>query len=318
MAGKLLDYPLDTVKVLLQTEGGSTGSTTTSSNSGGGGATPRYRGAWHCLTHTVETQGGVASLYRGLSAPLLGSMAENAVLFWAYGNCKQVAVALASGGDLPLMAAKYDEDHLQDDDLTLWQLSLAGAGAGLVAATVLTPVELVKCRMQVQNNLQGGSSGGTGGGGRFVRYAGPMDVLTRTIREEGIVRGLYRGHSSTLLREIPGNFVWYGTYEAVCRSMLPVGGSKKDLSMATHLLGGAAAGVGYWTAFYPADTVKSMIQTHPDHAGKGFVEMFQTILRTDGVRGLYRGWGITAARAAPAHAAIFAVYEKTMQLLGGQ
>ena len=49
--------------------------------------------------------------------------------------------------------------------------------------------------------------------------------------------------------------------------------------------------------------------------GKGFAETFMSIYKTEGVRGLYRGWGVTAARAAPAHAAIFAVYEYTMKLL---
>jgi hypothetical protein len=78
---------------------------------------------------------------------------------------------------------------------------------------------------------------------------------------------------------------------------------------------GAGAGVAYWTAFYPADTVKSLVQTHPDYIGRGFIESFQKIVRTEGYRGLYKGWGITAARAAPAHATIFASYEYTMKLL---
>jgi hypothetical protein len=97
--------------------------------------------------------------------------------------------------------------------------------------------------------------------------------------------------------------------------MIPEGGTKHDLGTSSHLLGGALAGVGYWTAFYPADTVKSLIQTHPDHSGKGFVETFNNILQKEGIRGLYRGWGITALRAAPAHAAIFAVYEQTLKLM---
>ena len=142
-----------------------------------------------------------------------------------------------------------------------------------------------------------------------------VDVIVQTVKTEGIARGLYRGHASTLLREIPGNFVWYGTYEGVCKLMILEGGSKADLGPSAHLLGGALAGVGYWTAFYPADTVKSLIQVHPDHSGKGFVETFRHIFEKEGVRGLYRGWGVTAARAAPAHAAIFAVYEQSLKLM---
>ena len=81
-------------------------------------------------------------------------------------------------------------------------------------------------------------------------------------------------------------------------------------------LPGACAGVGYWTAFYPADTIKSMQQTRPDLKSKGFIDVFTTVFQESGIRGLYRGWGITALRAAPSHAAIFAIYEYTLKLLG--
>ena len=84
--------------------------------------------------------------------------------------------------------------------------------------------------------------------------SGPIDVIVQTLKSEGLAKGLYRGNTATLLREIPGNFCWYGTYEGVCKLMTPEGGTKKDLGPPAHLLGGAAAGVMYWTAFYPAGT----------------------------------------------------------------
>ena len=127
--GKLFDYPFDTVKVLLQTQDvvGYKG--------------PKYTGAFHCLKHTVET-GGVKSLYKGISSPLLGSMAENAVLFLSYGVFKGWL-----GGQ---------EAAARGEDLSLFRLSLAGAGAGAIVPCVLTPVELVKCRLQVQNSINTG------------------------------------------------------------------------------------------------------------------------------------------------------------------
>lgn len=281
--GKLLDYPLDTVKVLLQTQ-----HVGKSSASVAEGAVV-YRGAWHCLKHTITTK-GVRGLYNGISSPLLGSIAENGLLFFAYNNCK------AALGEVP-----------GGPELSLFQLSLAGAGAGCVVPFVLTPVELVKCRLQVQNASKAAG---------FRQYKGPIDVVVQTLKTEGVWNGLYRGNLSTLLREVPGNFCWYGVYEGVCKLMIPEGGTKADLGPSAYLLGGASAGVAYWTAFYPADTVKSYIQTNPNHGGKGFIETFQSIYAKEGVRGLYRGWGVTAARAAPAHAAIFAGYEYTMKLLG--
>ena len=164
------------------------------------------------------------SLYKGITAPLVGSMAENAILFWMYGHCKKFVMtvsSMASGGTEPVWAARFEDayDHGHDDhddggdgdghDMSLLQLASAGAAAGFGAATVLTPVELVKCRMQVQNNIAGTAGAASTavtsvGSEGFVRYKSPLDVVWRTVRDEGFVKGLYRGHTSTLLREIPG------------------------------------------------------------------------------------------------------------------
>jgi hypothetical protein len=215
-AGKLLDYPFDTVKVLLQTQNigqyNAEASAATIAKSEGATGTIKvvYRGAIHCLNHTIKTQ-GFWSLYKGLSSPLLGSMAENAVLFVVYNAIKRQ------------MSAKPGEK-----DLSLLQLSIAGAGAGAVVPFVLTPFELVKCRLQVQNSASSG----------FTQYKGPIDVVVQTIKKEGITKGLYRGNGATLLREIPGNFCWYGAYEGTCMMMIPDGGTKQDLGTSAHLLGG--------------------------------------------------------------------------------
>ena len=47
-----------------------------------------------------------------------------------------------------------------------------------------------------------------------VTYKGPLDCAMQILRAEGI-QGLYRGLSSTLLRELPGNFAMFGGYECV-------------------------------------------------------------------------------------------------------
>ena len=83
--------------------------------------------------------------------------------------------------------------------------------------------------------------------------------------------------------------------------------------------------MGYWTAFYPADVVKSCIQT-----GRGienlpaprpgtpprFWDVFRHLAVQEGMGGLYKGWGITVLRAAPSNAAVFFAYEMAMQAMG--
>ena len=89
--------------------------------------------------------------------------------------------------------------------------------------------------------------------------------------------------------------------------------------MTSYMLSGGCAGIMYWSAFYPADVVKSRLQTAAANAAEGapssFPTMFKHIFRTEGIRGLYRGLGLTAARAFPSHAFLFYAYEVVFQKL---
>ncbi len=38
------------------------------------------------------------------------------------------------------------------------------------------------------------------------KYRGTVDCFLQTVQNKGIVKGLYQGQTSLLLREIPGNF----------------------------------------------------------------------------------------------------------------
>lgn len=46
----------------------------------------------------------------------------------------------------------------------------------------------------------------------------------------------------------------------------------------------------YWTAFYPADTVKSYIQTDPRFTSSSVYQVGKDIYKEHGLTGLYRGW----------------------------
>ena len=94
-----------------------------------------------------------------------------------------------------------------------------------------------------------------------------------------------------------------------------------SLAIWQQMLAGAAAGMSYNFIFYPADTIKSRMQTE-ELAGlsggprRNFWSVGKTLWRQQGARGLYRGCGITVARAAPSSAFIFAVYERLRSWFG--
>ncbi|RKP14204.1 mitochondrial carrier domain-containing protein [Piptocephalis cylindrospora] len=269
--GKLVEYPFDTVKVLLQTQ-------------------PQYRGPVHCATHLVKTS-GLFSLYRGLASPLAGSILENAILFAGYDYLKKAVGTVCGVGQSPEQAP-----------MGLSHLATSGALAGCLAAFVLTPVELVKCRLQAQSGT--------------LEAGGSLSLAIRIWKTSGI-RGLYIGHSATLLREAGGGAAWFGVYEAMCKAMLPPGCQEKDtLGPGRLMIAGAAAGMAYNAVLFPVDTIKSHVQIMAPDANKGSGGGMNRILRVarriwgqEGIRGFYRGMGITMVRSVPGSSVIFLTYE---------
>eukprot|EP00049_Salpingoeca_infusionum_P022467 m.6927 g.6927 ORF g.6927 m.6927 type:complete len:299 (-) comp5206_c0_seq1:256-1152(-) len=267
-ACKMVEFPFDTVKVLLQLD-----------------PTRYSKGAIACFKSVVR-QRGFFSLYSGLPSPLLGSMAENSVLFSSFGGASRFLSANTS-----ISEGTYQ--HL-----------FGGAFAGLCVAHVLTPVELIKCKMQAQN---------VEGAARV--YNSSFDCLIKVVKEDGIVRGLFRGHTATLLREIPGNMAWYTTYHTLKKQFTPEGGTDEDIPLMMNALAGGLSGAMYWTAFYPADTVKSLQQGTQKYANSSFITIFRDVLKNDGFKALYRGWGLTVTRAIPSNAVLFATYELVTRML---
>lgn len=284
IVGKVVEYPFDTVKVRLQSQPDH--------------LPLRYTGPLDCFKQSLA-QDGVRGLYRGVSAPLVGAAAENASLFWAYRLAQDVLKATV----LP--------ETVEGEKLPLGALVTAGAMSGCVTSVVLTPIELVKCRMQVpaQSPLDPTLRAAT---------QGPLAIISDVWRREGLA-GFWRGQLGTLLRETGGGAAWFGSYETLSlyfkkRLKNP---EKDSLPLWQQMLSGAIAGMAYNFVFFPADTIKSKIQTGEiTNVKPTFSSVGKELFKAHGIKGLYRGCGITVARSAPSSALIFTIYEYLRKTFG--
>lgn len=162
----------------------------------------------------------------------------------------------------------------------------------------------------------------------FSKLPGPIAVLTSVVRTSGL-RGLWLGHTGTLIRETGGGAAWFGTKEAVARFLLarrqrtefsgdaPQNLKKPEPHAWESAVAGASAGVAYNVALFPADTVKSAMQTEAELRPRGpgepklsFASTFRAMYKAGGWKGLYAGCGVTVARAIPSSALIFLIYDK--------
>uniref|UniRef100_A0A8H7N9D5 Uncharacterized protein n=1 Tax=Bionectria ochroleuca TaxID=29856 RepID=A0A8H7N9D5_BIOOC len=151
IVGKYIEYPFDTVKVRLQSQPDH--------------LPLRYTGPLDCFRQSLKAD-GIGGLYRGITAPLVGAAAENSCLFMfeSVGREAMFSIGWAS----------------RRDGLSLPQLYLTGAFAGAFASLALTPIELVKCKIQAP---AGGASSGQQAALR------PVAVIRSIFRHGGIMGG---------------------------------------------------------------------------------------------------------------------------------
>ncbi|KAI0313329.1 mitochondrial carrier domain-containing protein [Amylostereum chailletii] len=293
MVSKVLEHPFDLTKVRLQTQVLD--------------ATARFNGPLDCLAQTYKNE-GIRGLYRGLPAPVVGAMAENATLFLAYGEL-QNAVRAVEG--VPL-----------GQSLSLPQLAIAAAGAGAITSFVLTPVELVKCKMQVQMLIGSPLPSATSASATAMALPGPFEIIRDVLRSSGL-RGMWLGHTGTLIRETGGGAAWFSTKEFVASHLLARHSpdAPRELAAWESAVSGACAGAMFNLVLFPADTVKSTMQTEAElrpgtQGGRSFLAVGRELWRAQGLRGLYAGCGITIARSIPSSAIIFWIYDGLRQRFG--
>ncbi|KAL7529354.1 hypothetical protein ACHAXR_002919 [Thalassiosira sp. AJA248-18] len=194
---------------------------------------------------------------------------------------------------------------------------MCGAAAGTMQAFVICPMEHIKCRLQVQSNTSSCTKHG---------YKGPVDATTSIIKNHGLFRGLYRGMCVTLWRETPAFGMYFATYDTIKEQVENLLEEKDDNhpipshahAWAASALAGGISGAWTWAIIYPFDVIKTQIQTGPleRHLQKGMLTVASDIVREHGVKHMFRGLGVTLARAFPVNAIIFPVYEFILVQLG--
>jgi len=183
-----------------------------------------------------------------------------------------------------------------------------GMVAGAITSLFLTPIELVKCKMQVPLQTTGAT----------IARPGILGIIGSIYRHQGL-RGYWHGQTGTFIRETGGGAAWFGGYEGAknCFKLLNQdSGSFNDdeLPVIQRMAAGSTAGMLYNFLFYPADTIKSRMQTEDVQRLTGGKSTFRAVgaalWRQHGLKGMYRGCGITVGRSIPSSAFIFTVYEE--------
>ncbi|KAH9466459.1 hypothetical protein Pst134EB_001513 [Puccinia striiformis f. sp. tritici] len=177
----------------------------------------------------------------------------------------------------------------------------ACVSAGVVACglthALVTPLDLVKCRRQVDKTL----------------YKSNFDGWSKIYKSGGL-KGLYTGVGPTWLGYSIQGGCKYGVYEFFKKKYAdavgPVNAVKyKD---AIYLAGSASAELIADTAFVPMEAVKVRMQTTIPPFATGTVDGFKKFVAVEGTGGLYKSLGSLWSRQIPYTMMKFWSFEATV------
>lgn len=283
----LMCFPLDTIKVRMQLARRNL-------------ATSTGRQGFIGTAGEIARNDGLLGFYRGLGAVTAGIIPKIAIRFASYDWYKQ----LLAGNDA--VASTTTRTNF-----------LAGLAAGVTeAVAIVTPMEVIKIRLQAQNYRPPGSLA-------VARYRNAAHAFYAILKEEG-PGALWRGVSFTALRQgtnVAANFAVYTPLKALAEK------NRKDPSVPlpsyyVAFVGLIAGAVGP-LCNAPVDTIKTRLQRTPtamerqQTAAQRVVTITSTLCRQGGLAAFWAGIVPRVARVAPGQAVTFAVYEFLRDRLEG-
>lgn len=207
-------------------------------------------------------QEGVRALYKGFGIVALMTTPAHALYFMAYEGAKRRLQT-----DRPLTEKSW------------WVYFCSGFFADVVGLSIWLPMDLVKQRLQVQQN------------NKAIRYKNSAHACITIAREEGI-RGLYRG--GLIAAFTMYGAIYFPLYEnfklAVARYR---GQTIHDLTVIDQLLGGFVAGGIAAAITCPSDVVKTQMQVYSvaDGGEKTVRATARSMYRQHGLKVFFAGLG---------------------------
>lgn len=261
---KLFTHPIDTVKAKIQVETG--------------------KSKILNVFQTTMKNEGLRGLYKGLPVSIIGSMPASVLYFGSYEWAKKKLLTF--------------KNFSQGEFLMYF---LGGMFAETISCLIYVPVDVIKERRQVQNNL------------KSYAYKSDLDALVTILNQEKL-RGLYKAYGATVLSFGPMSAFYFMFYEyfkgffvrndaktyiqrVKKEEVDKLREMKLDISFSQSLVCSALAGALASLITNPLDLVKLRMQVQrasesyrTDKAVyKNLAQGIQLIAKTEGVGGLYKG-----------------------------
>ncbi|XP_057447739.1 uncharacterized protein LOC130739465 [Lotus japonicus] len=193
------------------------------------------------------------------------------------------------------------------DRLDKTKFYVVGAGLFTGVTVALYPISVVKTRLQVAS--------------KETMERSALSVVKGLLRTDGIP-GLYKGFGTVITGAIPARIIFLTALEttkaASFKMIEPFKLSETAQAAIANGFAGMTSSLMSQAVFVPIDVIsqKLMVQGYSGHAQySGGLDVARKVLRSDGIRGLYRGFGLSVMTYSPSTAVWWASYGSSQRLL---
>jgi solute carrier family 25 protein 39/40 len=231
-------------------------------------------GSMAALAARISREEGIFALWTGLRATILMNVPAQVIYMGAY--------------------ERASKELRQSPGLELWAPMIAGGGSRLISSSIVSPIELLRTRLQAQAPSASSPS--------------LLSLASSVVSAEG-VSGLWRGLVPTLWRDVPFSCLYWLCYEHLKQRAVETHPEQRLTGSGAFICGAAAGGAAALVTT-PLDVIKTRQQLAArTGTGGGTITTLQHVLRTEGLRGFFAGLAPRLAKTPPACAVMITSYE---------
>jgi len=170
---------------------------------------------------------------------------------------------------------------------------ISGGTSGFFASFIVSPYERIKILYQSNDKLYQSNDKLYQSNDKINKY--------ELIKRKEIFRGLF----ATFTREVPGFSIYFSVYEYLKKRNFT--DKNKKINNINSFIYGGVSGACSWVFIYPQDLIKTKIQA--SGSTYSFMKIIRSIIKKDGLTGLYKGFHYALLRAIPLHSGVFMMNE---------
>jgi solute carrier family 25, member 38 len=174
---------------------------------------------------------------------------------------------------------------------------ISGAITGSITAILFQPLEFIKTQLQQPNN----------------QNVSLLNLTRQNLRTKSFFV-LWNGLTPSIIRTVPGVSVYFGAIEYLKHASFFKTDSDKMKMLNSFLIGVTSRTIADVTMF-PLSLIKTRYESNL-YSYCNMLDAFKSILRNEGLSGLYRGFNATLIRDTQYSGLYFMIYTKIKMIYG--